>query len=122
MLGYRKKLGAWGEELARRFYEEQGYSFITANWRKRFAEVDLIFKIKTDLVFVEVKTRTSDKFGYGEQSVTWSKKQKISRAMDSFVDENLEYKDYFPRFDILVVELFSLRPEFVHYENVCLHD
>lgn len=119
---YRKKLGKWGEDLARKYYERRGYLFVDANWRKRKGEIDLIME-KSDakppeIVFVEVKTRMSQMFGYGEEAVTWAKKQKIKKTINQFISANEKYQEYFPRFDILVVELFSLTPNYVSYENV----
>ncbi|MFH0779366.1 MAG: YraN family protein [Parcubacteria group bacterium] len=119
---YRRKLGKWGEELARKYYERHGYAFVDANWRKRKGEIDLIME-KTDvnpceIVFIEVKTRTTNLFGYGEEAVTWAKKQKIQKTINQFISFNEKYQKYFPRFDILVVELFSLTPNYVLFENV----
>lgn len=115
---YRQKLGAWGEQLAREFLEKQGYAFVDCNWAKKRGEIDLICEKSKDLLFVEVKTRASQEFGWGEQAVNWRKKQKIKKTINQFLFENEKFNDYFPRFDIIVVELYSLKPNFVHYENV----
>ncbi|MBU1131776.1 YraN family protein [Patescibacteria group bacterium] len=118
MKGFRKKLGAWGEELARKYFEEKGYEFVASNWQKKSGEIDLICRKENEIVFVEVKTRTTPAFGWGEDAVTKKKKEKISQTMDFFLLENENYNGFFPRFDILVVEIFSLRPRFVHFEDV----
>lgn len=118
MLNYRKKLGQWGEELARKYYERKRYCLVSANWQQRCGEIDLIFEKDKDIVFVEVKTRTTKLFGFGETAVTETKKQKIKKTMNKFIWENEKYQKYFPRFDILVVELFDLTPNYVHFENV----
>ena len=118
MRGYKKKLGQFGEELARKYLEKKGYVFLTGNWQKRCGELDLIFVHDKEIIFVEVKTRTKNFCGYGEDAVTCSKRHKISRAIGRFLNENIEYKEYSPRFEIVVVELFSLTPQFVHYEQV----
>ena len=118
MATYRQKLGAWGEQLAQEFLAKQGYRPVDSNWAKRRGEIDLICEKEKELVFVEVKTRASQAFGFGEQAVTWLKKQKIKKTMNQFLLENKKFDDYFPRFDIIVVELYSLKPNFVHFENV----
>ncbi|NQT49673.1 YraN family protein [Candidatus Kuenenbacteria bacterium] len=122
MKGYKKKLGQWGEELALKFFEEKDHILIEKNWRanlqKNVGEIDLIFTKNKDLVFVEVKTRTTNAFGYGEQAVNYSKKQKISKTINHFRTSNEKYDDFFPRFDILVIEIFDLTPKYIHYENV----
>jgi putative endonuclease len=113
-----RKLGDWGEELARGYYEKLGYEFVAANWRKRFAEIDLIVKKENNLVFCEVKTRTKKLFGGGELAVDYRKRQKLFSAVEVFMQENPEYENYFPQLDVLVVELFTLVPNFVRFENV----
>ena len=52
-----------GEELATEFLKRKGYKIIERNFRKGYGEIDIIATKKNVLVFVEVKTRTSNKFG-----------------------------------------------------------
>lgn len=122
MLGYKKKLGAWGEELALKYFEEKGYCLIEKNWRadgqKMIGEIDLIVGLGQDLVFVEVKTRTTKEFGFAENAVDRFKREKMKRAINKFIFLHEQYRDRFPRFDILVVEIFGLTPRFEHFENV----
>lgn len=118
MLTAIRKLGDWGEELARKYYEDRGFEFVDSNWRKRFAEIDLIVKKENKLVFIEVKTRTKKLFGGGELAVTPLKIKKFYSAVELFMQEQPEYENYFPQIDVLVVELFTLTPNFVLFENV----
>lgn len=113
-------MGKFGEQLASEYFQKQGYQILVSNWQKRKGEIDLICVKNKDLVFVEVKTRTQNTFGYGEQAVDFRKKQKISVMMDNYVFSHAQFEDYFPRFDILVVELFNLVPKYYHLENVSL--
>ena len=57
------EIGQTGELRARRFLEEKGYKVAETNWRYRRAEIDLICWDEGILVFVEVRTRTSEEFG-----------------------------------------------------------
>lgn len=122
MLGYKKKLGAWGEELALKYFEEKGCRLIEKNWRatkqKQLGEIDLVCLIDNDLVFVEVKTRMTGEFGFAENSVDYFKKKKIKKTINQFIFQHEQFHDCFPRFDILVVEIFGLTPRFLHFENV----
>ncbi|MBT4722674.1 YraN family protein [Candidatus Falkowbacteria bacterium] len=117
-----KQIGRLGEDFAKDFYLKEGYQFVDKNWQKRCGEIDLICEKDGELVFIEVKTRTSQAFGYGEESVTRTKKQKISKTIDTFLLENIQFEKHFPRFDILTVELFGLVPKFIQFENVCLYE
>lgn len=121
MLDKNKKIGAWGEKLAKDYYEKSGYELICRNWARRGGEIDLVFLKDNEIIFVEVKTRTTNIYGWAEDAVTVAKKQKISKLIDQYLMLNQEYYSYFPRFDILVVELISFVPKFIHYENVILN-
>ena len=58
MLSEKEKPGLWGEIYAARFMRENGYAIITANYRCRLGEIDIIAKKDGFLVFTEVKTRS----------------------------------------------------------------
>ena len=66
----RTRFGDWGEEYARRFLEQKGYSIIEAKYRGKYGEIDLVAWEGECLVFVEVKSRRSRAFGRPEESVT----------------------------------------------------
>ena len=52
--------GALGERAAKKFLQRQGLKFLTANFRSKHGEIDLIFRAGDCLVFIEVKTRSSE--------------------------------------------------------------
>ena len=62
-------LGAKGEDRAAQWYEDNGYEILERNWRRREGEIDLIVRRGRTVAFCEVKTRTSDRFGSGAESV-----------------------------------------------------
>ena len=59
--------------------------------------------------------------GISTDALNYSKKQKISKAINQFCTLNEKYDDYFPRFDIMVVEVMDLIPKFIHFENIELN-
>ena len=73
----KKQIGTWGEELAVKEFEKTGFSFITKNWQKKYGELDLVFTKDKEIVFVEVKTRSSNLYGWAEEAVGQSKKKKM---------------------------------------------
>lgn len=81
----RSRLGQWGESLARRHLEAKGYTIEAANWRAREGEIDLVARDGPTLVFVEVKTRTSDRYGGPEEAVTSSKIDRMQRAACAYL-------------------------------------
>ena len=116
MKGYNKKLGQWGEQLAARFLSKKGYTLIDHNYYTRRGEIDLICVKDNDIVFVEVKTRTSRAFGYGEETVTEFKYEKAWATIEKYLQKNKT--DLNPRYDVVVVEFEGIEPRFIHYEAV----
>lgn len=83
----RRALGADGEESAARWYEGQGYDVLERNWRRREGEVDLIVRRGRTVAFCEVKTRSSDRFGTGAESVLAAKQRRIRRLASRWLSE-----------------------------------
>ena len=116
---YKNRLGSNGELIARKFLSEKNLTFIKNNYRYERAEVDLIFEdeINKMLLFVEVKTRRSKKFGEPEESVTITKRNQIKKAAMGFVSENEIYSSYDLRIDVVTVFLTNDIAEINHIEN-----
>ena len=73
-----------GEKLAREYLAGQGLKFVAANYRMRIGEIDLIMEDGKYLVFIEVKFRTSERWGTALEQVTAAKMQKIRRVAEAF--------------------------------------
>ena len=84
---HRHALGAGGEDVAARWYEDQGYEILEQNWRRREGEVDLIVRRGAAVVFCEVKTRSSDRLGTGAESVLPAKQRRIRRLAYRWLSE-----------------------------------
>ena len=85
--GARRALGADGERLAAQWYEDHGYEVLERNWRRREGEVDLIVRLGKTVAFCEVKTRTTDRFGSGAESVLEAKQRRIRRLAARWLSE-----------------------------------
>lgn len=81
----RKQIGAYGEALALRKYLAAGYDLIEKNYRCRFGEIDLIVSKDNLLIFVEVRTKTTERYGYGEESITVKKKLTIKQVSQHYL-------------------------------------
>ena len=77
-----RELGSIGEEYAANFLISQDYKVVKTNYHKRVGEIDIIaFDYSTrEIVFVEVKTRTSSEFGTPQDAITYIKKQIIIKT------------------------------------------
>ena len=94
-------LGNKGEMLASRYLLGKGYAVLHYNWRSGHKEIDLIAKERDTLVFVEVKSRTSERFGNAEDAVDERKIEYLISAAQAYI---LKYKiDLKFRFDIITV-------------------
>ncbi len=76
----KKEIGKIGEELAVQYLEKQGYCIEEKNYRTSIGEIDIIASIKNELVFVEVKTRTTLNFGDPIESIDIKKIKRIQRV------------------------------------------
>ena len=85
--GSRRALGADGERIAAQWYEAHGYEILDRNWRRREGEVDLIVRLGKTVAFCEVKTRSSDRFGSGAESVLEAKQRRIRRLAARWLSE-----------------------------------
>lgn len=76
----RRRFGQLGEDYAVKLLKRKGYKILERNFRAKFGEIDIVAKDGDTLVFVEVKTRWSKKFGLPEEAVTPKKLSKIKRT------------------------------------------
>lgn len=111
------KTGAVGEDLARRYLEDNGYEILDTNVKfSRFCELDIVAKIKKTIVFVEVKTRKTNTFGTPAEAITPTKYQNIKKGIYFYLqDKNIKYDKY--RIDVVSI---TLKPELKieHLENI----
>ena len=100
-------IGKNGEDIARKYLENKGYSVLETNKRfSRFCEIDIIALDKNTLVFVEVKTRKTDFCGHPMEAITKTKYQHIKQGLFMYLQENPQYKKY--RIDAVSI---LLKPE-----------
>ncbi|MBU0729978.1 MAG: YraN family protein [Proteobacteria bacterium] len=100
----RQTLGKVGERLAENYLIAQGYKILIRNYRTKIGELDLIAEDSGDLVFVEVKTRTSELFGAPHEAITRAKQQKIARTALEYMTRN-GINERAARFDVVGVML-----------------
>lgn len=110
-----KKIGNAGEDLACRYLEKRGYKILERNKHySRFCEIDIIAEYKNILVFVEVKTRTTNDFGSPFEAITKSKYENIKKGIQFYLQEHKFQKH---RIDVIGI---TLKPELKieHLKNV----
>lgn len=70
-------LGRWGEQRVQDWYTDEGYQVLDRNWHGDSGELDLVVARGDQIVFCEVKTRTSDRFGVPAEAVDLQKQRRI---------------------------------------------
>jgi len=108
-------IGSAGELYASTHLVKEGYTILEKNWTFRKAEIDIICTKGDCLVFVEVKTRTSDHLGEAAAAVTRSKQKHIIRAANAYVQEYEGEKEI--RFDIIGIIMNSKEKRLDHIEE-----
>ncbi|MGY6502067.1 MAG: YraN family protein [Acidimicrobiales bacterium] len=98
----RIELGAAGESAAAAWYEAEGYVILDRNWRCREGEIDLVVARGRVVVFSEVKTRSSTRFGVPAEAVTPAKQARIRRLATRWLREG-SARPADLRFDVVAV-------------------
>ena len=94
-------LGKEGEELAVAYFNGKGYTVLHTNWKFAQHEIDLIALHGKCLHFIEVKSLSTNRFGFPEEKVTRKKILFLFKAADAFLYIHPDYKEI--QFDILSI-------------------
>lgn len=100
----RRDTGILGEQLACEFLGSNGYQVIETNYRCPQGEIDIVARQQDTLVFIEVRTRTSRKFGGPEESITPVKMQKLRTVADHY-GQNHKNLPEARRIDVVAIEM-----------------
>jgi len=111
-----KTLGRTGEAAAERYLSKLGYSILDRNYRTRGGEIDLVVSDRDTLVFVEVKTRESERYGEAVQAVTPHKQEQMSKTALAYLQSrNLGERPC--RFDVIALKVEGEKAKLTHYKN-----
>lgn len=99
MLTENQKTGKLGEQIAAEYLASKGYRILESNWRFGKAEIDIIAMKAKVLVFIEVKTRTSENYGKPEDFVSEHQQQLITQAASIYMNQ-IDHQ-WEVRFDII---------------------
>jgi putative endonuclease len=109
--------GRQGEQLAVEWLLAQGFVILHQNWKHSYFELDIIASKESILHFIEVKTRTTDTYGYPEEGVTAKKLERLMNAGEEFLYQNSQWKRI--QYNILSIRLHRYKaPEYFFLEDV----
>lgn len=117
MKTHNQKIGYWGEGVAADYLQEKGYNFVDRNIRTPYGEIDLILLLNGITIFVEVKTRTSTRYGYPEEAITPEKEEHILASAGHYAEE---HEIDFWRIDAVSVigKPEGREPKIMHFEDI----
>lgn len=102
---YRQNLGDWGEQIAIKYLRRLGYYILEKNWRAREGEIDLIALDHKTFVFIEVKTRRTETYGYPAEAITKCKQEKMIKCIQKYLAQHHDLQHYQIRIDIILIKL-----------------
>jgi putative endonuclease len=114
------ELGAKGEDTAVEFLTSNGHLILARNYKHGKCEIDIISCEDNFTVFTEVKTRSTDYFGYPEEAVDKKKRKKIRRAAEEFMFE--KGLDTNIRFDIVSITIVNGKMKVYHIKDAFFNE
>lgn len=123
MQNSKQQLGATGEEIAVDYLISQGYVVFDRNWRSKSGEIDIIasekFNSQDELIFIEVKTRSSRDYGDPIEAITATKYLRMYRLALEWLSENSASREAW-RLDVISIVISRAQKiEIDHLKRVC---
>lgn len=100
---WRPVKGVDAEQHAMQWCLNQGWQVLERNFRCKVGEVDLICLAESVLVFIEVRQRTSSRYGSAAATVNASKQRKLIKAAQTFLQRRPELAAHPARFDVITL-------------------
>ena len=118
MISSNRSIGNWGEAIASEYLTNHGYCILDRNARTPHGEIDLVARQGTVTVFVEVKTRTSNRFGPPEAAITEKKRAHMLAAGQAYLQMHPELDGDW-RLDVIAIQAdrSNIVSSLVHFEN-----
>ncbi len=116
-----RDIGKIGEQIATKYLEENKYEILKNNFYCKQGEMDIVAKDNNEIVFIEVKTRTNDKFGKPSEAVNYIKQKHLYKVAKYFLYK-YNLLDMYIRFD--VIEVFIINGKFYinHIKQAIIED
>ena len=100
----KRAAGADKEQLAARYLIDNGYTVLERNFRNKMGEIDIIARKDNYLVFVEVKYRSSKRYGYAVEAVNYRKQQTIRCVAQFYMASRYQNCNIPCRFDVIGID------------------
>ena len=97
--------------------KSEGLGLICRNYRIRQGEIDLILQDRSEVVFMEVRYRASERFGRPEETINVAKRIRLQRTAEHFLTTHRNLRDRPCRFDVFAVSGSKEKPVFDWLRN-----
>ena len=119
MINYRQKIGDFGEKLAEQYLVRRGYRIVGTKQKIGYQEIDIIANIKDVIVFVEVKTRTSEVLGLADEAMSSAKLKSLKIGINKYLNNNQDcFKNV--RLDLVAIDIDKQKKvaKISHYKDI----
>ncbi len=113
----RHEIGKLGEELAVKYLEKEKYEIIERNFECKQGEIDIIAKDKTELVFIEVKTRTNNIYGTPIEAVNINKTKHLIKTINYYLYLKKLENEYI-RIDAIEIYIYNHKFKVNHIKQI----
>ena len=111
------EIGKQGEDLVEKYLIKEGYKILDRNFSCRRGEIDIISLYKKQIIFIEIKSRTNNKYGLPSEAVTKKKLEKIYKTAQYYLYcRNLERENI--RIDVVEVYINGEKYYINHLKQV----
>ncbi len=110
-----REIGEMAEKLAQQHLLRLGYKILETNWHFGHLELDIVAQDGSELVIVEVKSRSGIRYEHPSEAVTNTKIKRIVEAADAYILE--KDVDMETRFDVITVIFFQQKHELEHFKD-----
>ena len=100
---HRKEAGSAGERAALAYLQNAGLKLVHRNFRCRSGEIDLVMLDGSTLALIEVRYRSSSRFGGAAASVTWRKQRRLVNAAEHLLLRRADLRRHPARFDVIAI-------------------
>ncbi len=114
----KQYVGIRGEDIACKYLQENGFQVLERNYKTRYAEMDIVASKDDELVFVEVRTKTDERFGSPEETIKKDKTRRLKRGAAGYA-QSKNYEEQY-RIDLVCIVLNDKGEieRIAHYEDI----
>jgi putative endonuclease len=113
----KSNVGEYGENLAKEYLVQKGYTIVAQNWRCKMGELDIVAQAEQKTIFVEVKTRRTVNIEEVYLQYNTKKRDKLVRAIFAYLQAH-DMHDVNWRFDMIAIALpYRATPIIEHTED-----